>query len=150
MRAPRYQDVLPSRIPEVSLQGSRVRLVAGSLGKERGPVSEIAVEPLMLDVTLPSRSVFEHELVSTHSAFAYVLSGSIEVPGSKPLASGSLAVLGPGQLASMRSELGGRFLLIAGRPLNEPVARRGPFVMNSEEELAQAFEDYRSGRLISG
>jgi quercetin 2,3-dioxygenase len=150
MTAPRYQDVPPSRIPEVSEQGCRVRLVAGNLGRERGPVSDIAVEPLMLDVSLAARQTFEHEIVPTHSAFAYVLEGSVELPGARPLGSGSLAVLGPGQVAHVKSQQGGRLLLIAGRPLNEPVARRGPFVMNSEEELEQAFADYRSGRLISG
>lgn len=150
MRAPRYQDVAPQRIPELSQRGCRVRLVAGALGEERGPVAGIAVDPLLLDVELPPKAVFEHELVPTHTAFTYVLAGSIELPGAKALAAGSLGVLGPGQLVQIRSSQGGRALLIAGRPLNEPVARRGPFVMNTQQELEQAFADYQSGRLTSG
>ena len=147
MSAPRYQDVPPAHIPELSQSGCRVRLVAGTMGKERGPVAGIAVEPLMLDVSLPAKAVFEHEVVPTHTAFTYVLEGSVEVAGSASLKAGSLGVLGPGQLARLGSRQGGRALLIAGRPLNEPVARRGPFVMNTQAEIRQAFTDFHSGRL---
>lgn len=150
MIAPRYQDVGPQRIPELSVQGSRVRLVAGNLGRERGPVSGISVDPVLLDISLPAGGRFEHEMSETHSAFTYVLAGSIELPNAKLLREGSLGVLTTGELTSVRSQSGGRFLLVAGRPLNEPVARRGPFVMNSEAELDQAFADYQSGRLTSG
>ncbi|MGC4094825.1 MAG: pirin family protein [Polyangiaceae bacterium] len=150
MTAPRYQDVPPSSIPELLEQGCRVRVVAGNVGRERGPISGIEVEPLFLDVSLPSRGRFEQQLEPAHTAFLYVLAGEVRLPDAKPLLAGSLGVLGAGDLAALSSDSGGRALLIAGRALNEPVARRGPFVMNDEAELEQAFEDYRSGRLTSG
>ena len=150
MTAPRYQDVSPARIPEVSQQGCRVRIVAGSLGGEHGPVSGIAVEPTMLDVELGRGATFQHEIIATHTVFTYVLRGSVELPNSKSLRAGSLGVLGPGEVVSLHSREGGRALVIAGRPLNEPVARRGPFVMNTQAELLQAFDDFENGRLTSG
>lgn len=150
MTAPRYQDVPPERIPEFSHQGCRVRLVAGSLGPERGPVNGIAVEPSLLDVELGPGATFQQEILATHTVFTYVLRGRIELPSSKPLSAGSLGVLGPGDVVSLRSREGGRALVVAGRPLNEPVARRGPFVMNTQAELLQAFDDYENGRLTSG
>jgi redox-sensitive bicupin YhaK (pirin superfamily) len=151
MMRPRYQDVQPERIPEFGLKGARVRLVAGAIEKQRGPVSGIAIDPSLADISLPARGRFEHEVAREHTVFAYVLAGNVRFAHqSSPLSAGSLAVLGAGSVVASSSESGGRFLLISGRPLNEPVARSGPFVMNSEAELQQAFEDYRSGRLVEG
>jgi redox-sensitive bicupin YhaK (pirin superfamily) len=151
MMRPRYQDVQPSTIPEFGLNGANLRLVAGEVGKQRGPVSGIAIAPTLADVALPARGRFEHEVERDHTVFAYVLAGNVRFAHqSSPLGAGSLAVLGPGSVVATRSESGGRFLLISGRPLNEPIARRGPFVMNTEAEVQQAFEDYQSGRLVQG
>lgn len=151
MRRPRYQDVRRERIPELGVEGARVRLVAGSIGAEHGPVDGIAVAPLLMDVALAPGGRFEHELPATHGAFAYVLEGAVEIGGSRaPARRGQIAPLGPGAYAALRSASGGRVLLAAGRQLGEPVARRGPFVMNTDEELRQAFEDYRTGRLVEG
>jgi redox-sensitive bicupin YhaK (pirin superfamily) len=151
MMRPRYQDVRPDKIPEFSLAGAHVRLVAGVVAKQRGPVSGISIDPTLADIALPAGGRFEHEVAREHTVFAYVLAGSVRFAHqSSSLAPGSLAVLGPGSVVASSSESGGRFLLISGRPLYEPVARRGPFVMNSEAELDQAFEDYRSGRLVEG
>ncbi|HWA70850.1 MAG TPA: pirin family protein [Polyangiaceae bacterium] len=148
---PRYQDVQPQRIPEFSAQGAQVRLVAGAIEKQRGPVSEIAVDPTLADISLPARGRFEHDVAREHTVFAYVLSGSVRFAHqANPLTAGSLAVFGTGAVVGANSEGGGRFLLISGRPLYEPVARRGPFVMNTDAELQQAFEDYQSGRLVEG
>ena len=148
---PRYQNVAPDRIPELSVAGAPVRLVAGDIGAERGPVDGISVQPTMLDVRVPSGGRFEHELPRDHTAFAYVLEGTAELGASlQAVNAGQIAVFSPGQVAAARSTSGARLLLIAGRKIGEPVARRGPFVMNTDAELEQAFEDYQNGTLVSG
>jgi redox-sensitive bicupin YhaK (pirin superfamily) len=148
---PRYQNVAPDRIPELSVNGARVRLVAGELNNERGPVDGISVSPTLLDVRLPAGASFEHELPREHTLFAYVLEGHAELGESRRAASaGQIAVFGQGQVLTTRSASGARLLLAAGRKLGEPIARRGPFVMNTQAELEQAYEDYRNGELVSG
>lgn len=112
----------------------------------------IDVEPLFLDVALTKGARFSHDLPAAHTAFVYVVDGALRVgPSKRELRRGQLAVLAPGEVfeASCDAEKG-RGLLLAARPLHEPVARRGPFVMNTDDEIRQAFEDYRSGRLVGG
>ncbi|HYP74864.1 MAG TPA: pirin family protein [Polyangiaceae bacterium] len=148
---PRYQNVAPDRIPELSVRGAPVRLVAGALGSERGPVDGISVAPTMLDVRLPARGTFEHELPREHTLFAYVLEGQAELGAARRSAqAGQIAVFGPGQVLTARSTAGARLLLVAGQKIGESIARRGPFVMNTQAELDRAYEDYRNGVLVSG
>jgi len=148
---PRYQNVAPDRIPELSAKGVPVRLVAGALNNERGPVDGISVAPTLLDVRLPAGGTFEHELPRDHTLFAYMLDGQAELgAGRRAAHAGQIAVFGPGQVLTTRSASGARLLIVAGRKIGEPIARRGPFVMNTQAELEQAFEDYRNGRLVSG
>ena len=151
MTTPRYQDIAPSRIPEVSAGGARVRVVAGQIAGATGPVEGIVVAPTMLDVSLDGAKPFEHSLPVDHAAFAYVLSGTARIgPSARPVPAGAIAVLGPGERVVATADGGARLLLLAAAPIREPIARRGPFVMNTEEELDQAFDDFRSGRLVSG
>jgi redox-sensitive bicupin YhaK (pirin superfamily) len=151
MGAPRYQDMQPGSIPEVSVGGARVRVVAGSAGGERGPIDGIAVDPTMLDITIPANGVFEHPLVASHNAFLFVLSGILQAgPSRGDVRERELAVLGAGESALLTSSAGARVLLLSGQPIGEPIARRGPFVMNTEAELDQAVDDYRNGRLVEG
>jgi redox-sensitive bicupin YhaK (pirin superfamily) len=151
MTAPRYQDIAPERIPEVAASGARVRVVAEQAGGAAGPVEGIVVAPTMLDVTIDGSTRFEHALPTDHAAFAYVLSGTARLGSSqRPAPAGSIAVLGRGDRVVVTAAEGARFLLLAAAPIREPIARRGPFVMNTEEELDEAFEDYRTGRLASG
>lgn len=151
MTRPRYQDIEPTRVPEVTLGSATVRVVAGQAGGATGPVRDIVTQPQMFDVRLASGGSFRRELPASHSAFLYVFEGALEVgvPG-RSVARGELAVLGEGDAVSTRSSGGARYLLLSGTPLREPVARRGPFVMNTQEELERAFQDYRSGRLTQG
>jgi hypothetical protein len=147
---PRYQDLMPERIPEVTLDESNVRIVAGTVGGKVGPVEGIITAPQMLDIAIPARASFRQPLPSTHNAFVYVFEGTAEIgPARTKVGPATLAVLGAGDAVSIRSQEGARMLCLAAEPIGEPVARYGPFVMNTEAELQQAFDDYRSGRLVA-
>jgi quercetin 2,3-dioxygenase len=149
MAEPRYQDIAPERIPEVKpATGVRVRILAGRYCEAEGPVQAIATEPVYLDVHLEPGARFEAALPGTHNAFAYAYQGIAHVGAeSREIVRGDLAVLGPGErVLAAAGEAPGRFVLIAGRPLNEPVARYGPFVMNTRDEIAQAMQDFSAGR----
>lgn len=146
MIRPRYQDLGAPAIPELDIADARVRLVAGRLGATRGPIDGIDIQPTLLDATLAPGASFRHPVPGTDTAFVYVLAGEVGV-GATAVHAGELAVLAPGDLVLASSAPGGRFLLVAGTPIKEPVARRGPFVMNTEAELDQAFADYQAGTL---
>jgi redox-sensitive bicupin YhaK (pirin superfamily) len=151
MMAPRYQDIAPARVVETTVDDASVRLVAGQIDGHRGPVEGIVTAPEMLDVALRPRGRMSRPLPSSHNAFVYVIEGRAQVGAARTaVAAGQLAVLGPGDLLALRSDDGARMLCLAGRPIGEPVARYGPFVMNTDEELRQAIDDYRSGRLVGG
>jgi quercetin 2,3-dioxygenase len=148
MTAPRYQDIAPERIPVVETEGVRVRVVAGRHGDAVGPVQGIVTDPLYLDVALTAGAAVECPLPGDRSAFVYVFEGAIDV-GAATLARGELGVLGPGDGVRAKAAAGpGRFLLVAAQPLREPIARMGPFVMNTRAELVQAVEDLQSGRFL--
>ena len=146
MTAPRYQDIEPGRIPEVESTGARVRVIAGSYRGVRGPVQAEATAPLYLDVFLEDGE-FEAAVPVEHNAFVYVYEGSLDVAG-RAVTRGELAVLrGGDKVAASAGAAGARFIMVAGRPLKEPVARYGPFVMNRPEEIQQAMRDFTEGRL---
>jgi hypothetical protein len=145
MTAPRYQDIPPERIPVVEKDGARVRVVAGGFGDVVGPVRDVVTAPLYLDVALRAGASFECPLAGDRNAFVYVFDGAVEV-GETQLERGTLGILGDGDAlrAAARSQPG-RFLLVAAQPLREPIARMGPFVMNTRAELIQAVDDLQSG-----
>ncbi len=149
MTKPRYQDLMAGRIAEVAVQDASVRVVAGEVAGARGPVEGIVTAPTMLDVRVPAKGRCALPLPPGHNAFAYVIDGAVAIGTAGSLVEqGEVAVLGPGSRVTATSAAGGRMLLIAARPIGEPVARSGPFVMNTNEELQKAWEDYRSGRLV--
>jgi redox-sensitive bicupin YhaK (pirin superfamily) len=152
MIKPRYQDISPDRIPEIEQNGVKVRVVAGESLGQTGPVSGIEVEPLFLDLALAKGADFWQTLAPRHNAFVFVIQGALDIGGNRQeVSEGQLAVLSPGAYFEAHcTSNGGRALLFAGRPLGEPVSRKGPFVMNTDDEIKQAFDDYRSGRLTEG
>ncbi len=151
MGDPRYQDIEPEQIPEHALpQGGTVRVVAGRFEGQVGPVGGVATDPLMLDVGLPAGRSLDVPIAAGHNGFAYVFEGRALLGDREaPVQRGHLAVLGREgdglQIAAAGEDA--RVLLVAGRPIGEPVARYGPFVMNTQAELERAFADYQSGRL---
>ena len=151
MTAPRYQEFPPEQLPVVEpAAGVAVKLIAGEVDGVRGPIVQPATDPLYLDVSLEAGAGWSYLLPSGHYAFAYVFEGGIAVgegEDARSLAESELAVLGGGDRLVLRANgAGARLILVAGRPLREPVARHGPFVMNTREELMQAFVDFQQGR----
>jgi len=151
MTTPRYQDLAPARIAELTVDDASVRLVAGQAGGVKGPVEGIVTDPTMLDVKVPRRGRFTQPLPRGYNAFLYVIDGAADVGDARTaIRTGQVAVLGGEGPVTLRSAGGVRALLFAARPIGEPVARSGPFVMNTDDELRQAWDDYRSGRLVQG
>jgi len=150
---PGYQEYPASQIPLESREGGvEVRVITGVTSKGvRGPVVQPLTGPLYLDVRVPSGGEFSEPLPATHNAFVYVIQGTLVASDADgrtvQLGRDDLGVLASGD--AVRFQAGAettRFLVVAGRPLNEPVARGGPFVMNTRDEIQQAFEDYSQGR----
>jgi len=151
MSQPRYQEFPAGDIPEVHpSSGVTVKVIAGEIGGTHGPISQPATDPLYFDIALEAGASWEFSLPEGHSAFAYLFEGEADIgEGSEArrLETHELAVLGGGNVFKARS-LGKpvRLILVAGRPLREPVARYGPFVMNTKQEVMQAFVDFQEGR----
>jgi redox-sensitive bicupin YhaK (pirin superfamily) len=149
MTAPAYQEYPASGVPlEERADGTRVRVVAGATSEgTSGVVRNGWVQPTYLDVSLPAGADFEQPVGRNDTTFLFVVDGELAVGGSgAPLPIRTLGILGPGDLVRVTTTDGARFLLVSAQPLGEPVARGGPFVMNTKEEIMQAFDDYRHGR----
>jgi redox-sensitive bicupin YhaK (pirin superfamily) len=152
MMDPRYQEVRSSQIPQAQLSGGAIaRVICGTVAGVTGPVQDIMTEPEYLDISVPAGSRLEYPVRRGRTVFAYVIEGSAEF-GERAAAKvgkenavlfddGDQVVIATGQEPS-------RFLLVSGRPLGEPVAWRGPIVMNTEEELLRAFQEYRDGTFV--
>jgi len=142
---PRYQDIEPEDVPIITTKGkAEIRLIAGSVGGEKGPVTEIDIEPVYLDISLEAGGTYTHEIPKGHTAFIYVFEGGLDV-AETPVNADHLAVLSDGEAISVSSTNGGRMILVAGKPFGEPIARYGPFVMNTKDEIRQAINDFQNG-----
>jgi redox-sensitive bicupin YhaK (pirin superfamily) len=156
MTAPRYQEFGPERIPVVSpAHGVTVKVIAGRVADTTGPISQPATDPTYLDIALEPGAEFVQSLPADYAAFLYVFEGTLQAGAgadASAVRTHELAVLSEGveiRLKGTSAGAGGktaRAILVAGRPLREPVAKYGPFVMNTRAELQQAFDDYQSGR----
>lgn len=151
MDTPSYQEYSQQHIPVEQREGADIRVITGTTSQgTSGPVIQPLTEPLYLDISLRPGSDFEEPIASEHNAFVYGIEGEtwLKDRTHQPSAvrKDQLAILSQGDRLQVRAgELGCRFLLISGKPLNEPVARGGPFVMNTEQEVRQAYHDYQSG-----
>jgi len=169
MMDPRYREVKRSQIPEVALEGgAKVKIISGRVNGVEGPVRDIVTDPEYLDVTVPKGASFQHAMKRGHTVFAYVVEGSAYFdPGRDPYlreevgrnyfdmdrqclcGSETLVLYGDGDAVSVTAEgKTVRFLLVAGKPIGEPVAWYGPIVMNTAEEIRIAFDEYRRGTFI--
>jgi len=151
MTAPKYQEFAPGKIPVVQpAEGVQVKVIAGTVEGTAGPIAQPATDPLYLDIALEADRAWTYSLPEGHNAFVYVFEGGLTVgeqDAARDVARQELAVLGGGeQLHLSAGSDGARLILVAGRPLREPVMRHGPFVMNTREELMQAFVDFQEGR----
>lgn len=153
MTEPRYQDVQPEEIRTIKhLDGVRIKVIAGEFDGISGAVSAATTDPTYLDIVLPAGTRLDPALATDYTAFVYVYEGSVDIgvgEVAKSVDRGELATLTPGPAVSLSNSITDqtRLLLVAGRPLNEPIVRHGPFVMNSDAEIRQAIDDYRAGRL---
>ena len=148
MCVPRYQDFEPDEVPLVQPAGGvEVRVIAGEVDGVLGPVNGIAAEPTYLDITFAPGATFSTELPLGHTAFAYVFQGQATISNDK-VELDHLAVLSDGDQVRMSSADGGRLILVAGKPFGEPVARYGPFVMNTTDEIRQAIYDFQHDNFI--
>jgi quercetin 2,3-dioxygenase len=151
MSEPRYQEYGPEQIPLVeAAAGVRVKVIAGEVAGVSGPIEQAATSPVYLDLNLADGARFEHPLPQAHNAFIYVYEGALEVESgvaTSGLTARQLGVLSAGEVVRLRSTAADtRAILVAGQPLCEPVARYGPFVMNTRQEIMQAVEDFQAGR----
>lgn len=148
---PGYRDFAPAEIPQVRLEnGIRAKVIAGTLKAEgiehQGVVQRPDTEPQLFDLHLPAGSTFSPQIPDGHLLLLYVYEGALQV-GDQPVGKGQLVRLSEQGELQLHSETGARLMLLAGRPLREPIVQYGPFVMNSREEVEQALRDFRDGTL---
>jgi redox-sensitive bicupin YhaK (pirin superfamily) len=146
LTAPRYRDVLAADVPLARVPGAAVRVLCGRFGASEGPLSGIVRQPTYLDVTLEGGAALDLEAPVGETAFAYVFDGEATEPVAR---AGTCVLFGEGDGVRVAAgAAGARFVFVRGRPLREPIAWRGPIVMNTDEELEQAFREYRAGTFV--
>jgi len=155
MTSPRYQNITSDQIPEIQHEnGVKIRVIAGEVEGVRGPVKEIVADPTYLDISIPPGGRFSQPVKNSHAVFAYIFEGAglFEADSSDtetPIAGPRLIVFDDGdRVSALASDQGVRFLLISGKPLNEPIARWGPFVMNTQAEIEQTLQELNNGTFI--
>ena len=149
MMAPRYRGITADQIPAVELEnGAQVKVIAGSIGGAKGPMDDIVIDPEYFDCTVPTGQTFTHETDPAYTAFIYVIGGKGSTD-SQAIENGTLVLFDAGDhvaISAANEPL--RLLLLTGKPLNEPMAWRGPIVMNTQAELETAFREYHEGTFI--
>lgn len=151
MMKPRYQEVRARDIAQIERKdGSLVKLIAGNLDGVSGPVKEIAADPFYADVSLPAGGSFTLPIPKGHTAFAYLFEGAAAFePGGEAVSSTRLVAWEDGDSIQVTAtQQPARFLLVSGKPLHEPIARYGPFVMNTQEEIERTLKDLRDGTFL--
>ena len=152
MTQPRYQEIAAAQIPAVEREGGvKILVIAGAVDGIQGPLTEIAADPTYMDVTIRPRGSFSQPVPRGHAAFAYVFEGQGRFGSTgETISHPKLVVFGDGDHVEVRADgQSVRFLLVSGKPLNEPIARYGPFVMNTVQEIQQALQDLRDGTFVT-
>ena len=152
MMDPRYRDITKDQIPEVVVnENAKVKIICGEVNGVKGPVQDIITDPEYLDVSIKPNSKFKHSIVNSHNVFAYVIEGeaTFDPTNDEIVREEHLVIYREGdEVLIQTKDKSVRFLLISGKPIGEPVAWRGPIVMNTEEELRIAFDEYTKGTFI--
>jgi len=128
----------------------KIKTIAGKFGNAEGPVKGHNVEPIYFDIELETSKEFNFDLPSTHNSFIYLIEGEIKIGGEShdKINGSTLILLTKGEQLKIKGITKAKFLLISGKPIGEPIARGGPFVMNTKKEILQAVEDYHSGNFV--
>lgn len=151
MSKPNYQEVQKITIPQFTTpEGADIRVIAGSVGEVTGPVADIAANPTYMDVFVPANTQFQFPVPQDHNVFAYLFEGSASFGSdADEISATNLVTFGDGDTVTVRTkDQSARFIMASGKPLNESVARYGPFVMNTRAEIEQALEDLRRGTFV--
>jgi len=150
MGKPSYQNIEPKEIPEFKDQEKKIKIIAGKYQDKIGPVKGISVDPIYIDVELEKDKIFNFIIPSSHNTFVYLVTGEIKIGNKKhnQLQNSSLICLQNGNDLNISAIIKSKFLVIAGKPIGEPIARGGPFVMNTKEEILKAVQDYHSGNFV--
>jgi quercetin 2,3-dioxygenase len=151
MTKPNYQEVQKIAIPQFTTsEGAEIRVIAGSVGDVTGPVADIAANPTYMDVFVPAQTSFQFPVLQDHNVFAYLFEGAATFASNADEISAPLLVtFGDGDFVNVRTrDKSARFIMASGKPLNESVARYGPFVMNTRQEIEQALDDLRRGTFV--
>ncbi len=150
MGKPSYQNIEPNEIPEFKDQEKKIKIIAGKYHDKIGPVKGISVDPIYIDVELEKDNIFNFIIPSSHNAFVYLVTGEIKIGNKKhdQLQNSNLICLQNGNDLNISAIKKSKFLVIAGKPIGEPIARGGPFVMNTKEEIIKAVQDYHSGNFV--
>lgn len=147
MTEPKYQENTAAEIPtEIHANGIKLKVIAGTTAKGTvGIIENNYVQPNYWDVSMPQNSSLTEKIDSAHNAFIFVYQGQIQLADQQELKAGFLAVLSSGEQLMIKADQDSQFIVVSGLPLNEPIERAGPFVMNSREQIQQAFQDYQAG-----
>ena len=149
MSRPSYQNIEPKEIPEFKDIEKKIKIIAGEYKDKIGPAKGF-VDPIYLDIELEKEKNFNYAIPLSHNVFIYLVYGEIKI-GSKAhdkLKNSTLISLTNGSSLKISSAKKSRFLIIAGKPIGEPIARGGPFVMNTKQEILKAVQDYHSGNFV--
>jgi len=144
---PKYRGIEKKQIPTIQNDGLKIKIIAGKIDGTEGPVHDLAIDIEYFDIELAGGKVFKHATPRRNTVFAYIVEGSIEVHEKKVL-TGQCIIFGEGDSVKIDSANGSHFLFVSGQPLKEPVAWRGPIVMNTQKELDKAFQELEAGTFI--
>ena len=150
MNKPEYIYINSKQMQTYIDRERKIKIIAGKFGETEGPVRGHNIEPIYFDIEVEKDKEFNFDLPSTHNSFIYLIEGKIKIgdKNHKKVKNSTLILLSKGNKLKVKGIIKSKFLLISGKPIEEPIARGGPFVMNTKEEILKAIEDYNSGNFV--